>query len=66
LLNEKKRVQGQIDLLEKSKTRLEAAIATADLEVQRLSERIQAIEDASKPKTNVPPDNTQASQPAIP
>jgi predicted nucleic acid-binding Zn-ribbon protein len=48
LENERKRIQAQLALLDKSRTRIEAALSTADLEVDKLRERVEAIEGPLK------------------
>ena len=65
LENEKARVQAQIRILESSRTRLEAAIITADAEVDRLRRRLEAREmqeqvapalpETRRPETPAPP-----------
>jgi outer membrane murein-binding lipoprotein Lpp len=52
LENDKKRVQAQLDLLDKSRTRLESAIEMADLEVQKLQERVDPSGERLKPKVD--------------
>jgi hypothetical protein len=51
LENDKKRVQAQLDLLDKSRVRLESAIEIAELEVQKLRERVDPSAEKLKPKT---------------
>jgi hypothetical protein len=53
LENDKKRVQAQLDLLDKSRLRLESAIEMADLEVQKLQERVDPTGEKLKPKTGI-------------
>jgi hypothetical protein len=65
LENEKARVQAQIKILEASRTRLEAAIVTADAEVDRLRRRLELREmqgdaapstsETRRPNTPAPP-----------
>lgn len=66
LENEKLRVQAQIKILESSRTRLEAAIVTADAEVDRLRRRLEAREMQEQVAPAVPetrrPDNPTPPQ----
>jgi outer membrane murein-binding lipoprotein Lpp len=70
LENDKKRVQAQLDLLDKSRLRLESAIEIADLEVQKLQERVDPTGEKLKPKTGIKePANTEVpakKEPASP
>jgi outer membrane murein-binding lipoprotein Lpp len=60
LENDKKRVQAQLDLLDKSRLRLESAIEMADLEVQKLQERVDPTGEQLKVKTGKKePENTE-------
>jgi len=54
LQNEKKRVQAQLDLLDKSRIRLESAIETSELEIQKLRERIEGSNDPVKARVEKP------------
>lgn len=62
---DKKRVQAQIELLDRSRQRLEAAISTADLAVDKLRERVEATTEPDKAKAEKP-DTKGNVQPAIP
>ncbi|HWN09481.1 MAG TPA: hypothetical protein VNO50_09490 [Pyrinomonadaceae bacterium] len=62
LENEKARVQAQIRILESSRTRLEAAITTADAEVDRLRRRLEAREMQEQ----VAPATPETRRPATP
>jgi chromosome segregation ATPase len=62
---DKKRVQAQIELLDRSRQRLEAAISTADLAVDKLRERVEATTEPDKAKAEKPETNGNV-QPAIP
>jgi outer membrane murein-binding lipoprotein Lpp len=65
LENDKKRVQAQLDLLDKSRVRLESAIEMSELEVQKLQERVDPSGEQLKPKTGKKvPANTE--EPALP
>lgn len=57
LENEKARVQAQLDILEKSRSRLESAITTADSEVDMLRARLnqQRDQQSSSPSTETRP-----------
>ena len=57
LENEKSRVQAQLDLMATSKQRLETAIASADLEVERLRKRIDDTTEG-QPATNTTENTT--------
>jgi uncharacterized protein YlxW (UPF0749 family) len=71
LESEKKRVQAQLDLLAQSRSRLESALVTADTQVSKLRERLDA-EDPAKTEdkaevTQTPKGESQQSeQPPIP
>jgi outer membrane murein-binding lipoprotein Lpp len=65
LERERTRIQKQLDLLETSRTHLEAAITTADAEVEKLRQRVDAAdqEQANAPATGAPatPANTNTN-----
>jgi hypothetical protein len=65
LESDKKRIQYQIDLLEKTRVRLESAIASTDLYIQKLKEKVDAAVDPTKVKTESP-ETTGTSRPPIP
>lgn len=46
LLSEKERVQKQLDVLAANRARLETAIATSDMEVERLRKKLEAADEA--------------------
>lgn len=60
LERERTRIQKQLDLLETSRTHLEAAITTADAQVEKLRQRVDA---ADQEQTNAPPTNATATTP---
>ena len=69
LQNEKKRVQAQLDLLDKSRTRLDTAIETSELEIQKLRERIEGSNDPVKARVEKPiekPSRSDNSEPPLP
>jgi len=69
LQNEKKRVQAQLDLLDKSRLRLESAIETSELEIQKLRERIEGSSDPVKARVEKPiekPSRSDNSEPPLP
>jgi phage shock protein A len=68
LESEKSRVRSQLDLLATSRQRLETAIVSADLEVDKLRSRIEASDDAqTKPgRTNTTEGNTNDTEVTMP
>jgi chromosome segregation ATPase len=62
---DKKRVLAQIELLDRSRQRLEAAVSTADLAVDKLRERVEETTEPDKAKVEKPDTNGNV-QPAIP
>lgn len=60
LERERARIQKQLDLLETSRTHLEAAITTADAQVEKLRQRVDA---ADQEQTNAPPTNAATTTP---
>jgi predicted RNase H-like nuclease (RuvC/YqgF family) len=60
LERERTRIQKQLELLETSRTHLEAAITTADAQVEKLRQRVDA---ADQEQTNAPPTNATATTP---
>ncbi|HZT61151.1 MAG TPA: hypothetical protein VFA21_21270 [Pyrinomonadaceae bacterium] len=58
LERERTRIQKQLELLETSRTHLEAAITTADAQVEKLRQRVDA---ADQEQTNAPPTNAAAT-----
>jgi hypothetical protein len=69
LQNEKKRVQAQLDLLDKSRIRLESAIETSELEMQKLRERIEGSHDPVKARVEKPiekPSKSETSDTPLP
>lgn len=71
LERERDRLQRQLELLATSRVRLEAAVATADAEVERLRERVDAA-DRERNETQLvapvimPPDQNDDTTPAVP
>jgi phage shock protein A len=66
LENERTRIRSQLDLLYTSRTRLEAAIALADTEVERLRARLDTDDPLAKPQTGTdnstePPTSTDTT-----
>ncbi|HEV2762056.1 MAG TPA: hypothetical protein VGV38_03595 [Pyrinomonadaceae bacterium] len=67
LEGERRRVQQQLDLLNTSRVRLESAVATADLEVERLKAQLEEDERLAREQgatgTNPAPNATTTAQP---
>ncbi|HEX8686215.1 MAG TPA: hypothetical protein VF654_06920 [Pyrinomonadaceae bacterium] len=61
LERERARIRKQLELLGTSRTRLEAAVGTADAEVDRLRQRVEAADQAQQ--SGPGPDNTNAAAP---
>jgi chromosome segregation ATPase len=69
LQNEKKRIQAQLDLLDKSRIRLETAVETSELEIEKLRERIEGSKDPVKARVEKPiekPSKSDDSEPPLP
>ncbi len=61
LERERVRIKKQLELLGASHTRLEAAVATADAEVERLRQRVDAADQAQQQSAPPATDNTNAA-----